>query len=151
MGICTALYLQKAGRQVTLIDPLAPGSGTSSGNAGIISVGSVHPEAMPGIWKEIPEMRLQPQAPVRLRPGYLLPFAPWLIRFLANSSAARSQRSATAIHALTSRAMDHLLPLVHEAGANNLIQQRGSLYVYGRPDQFEKAKTIGTIAIRCLL
>ena len=62
VGICTALYLQDKGRQVTLVDRLAPGEGTSSGNAGIISVGSVHPEAMPGIWKEIPHMLLQRQA-----------------------------------------------------------------------------------------
>lgn len=140
VGLCTALHLQKKGRQVTLIDPLSPGSGTSSGNAGIISVGSVHPEAMPGIWKDIPEMLLQAQAPVRLRPGYLMPFTPWLIRFLANSSVERSQRSATAIHALTSRAMDYLLPLARQAGASELIQQQGSLYVYSGKAQFEKAK-----------
>ena len=60
VGICTALYLQDKGRQVTLVDRLAPGDGTSSGNAGIISVGSVHPEAMPGAWKEIPHMLLLP-------------------------------------------------------------------------------------------
>ena len=140
VGLCTALYLQKSGRQVTLIDPLSPGAGTSSGNAGIISVGSVHPESMPGIWKEIPEMLLQPQAPVKLRPGYLLPFTPWLMRFLANSSAERSQRSAAAIHALTSRGLDYLLPLARQAAALDLIQQQGSLYVYARKDQFEKAR-----------
>ena len=85
-------------------------------------------------------MLLQPQAPVKLRPGYLLPFTPWLMRFLANSSAERSQRSAAAIHALTSRGLDYLLPLARQAAALDLIEQQGSLYVYGRKDQFEKAK-----------
>ena len=49
---------------------MPPGEGTSSGNAGIISVGSVHPEAMPGIWKEIPHMLIAaPMAPISFAAG----------------------------------------------------------------------------------
>lgn len=140
VGLCTALYLQETGCQVTLIDRLPPGEGTSSGNAGIISVGSVHPEAMPGIWKEIPHMVLQRLAPVTLRPAYLPRFLPWFARFLANSSQARAEASSVAIHALSSRAMDYLQPLVSKAGADALLRQQGSLYVYETPAQFSKAK-----------
>lgn len=86
LGLTTALYLLERGCEVTLIDRLPPGEGTSSGNAGIISAGSVHPEAMPCIWKEIPHMVLQHLVPVSLRPGYLPLFLPWLIRFLANTN-----------------------------------------------------------------
>ena len=140
VGLCTALYLQKRGVEVTLIDRQPPGEGTSSGNAGIISVGSVHPEAMPGIWKEIPHMVLQRLAPVSLRPAYLPRFLPWLTRFLANSSQAKAEAASIAIHALSSRAMDYLQPLVSKAGANDLLRQEGSLYVYETPAQFAKAK-----------
>ena len=70
VGLATALALQDSGRQVVLIDRLPPGEGTSSGNAGIISTGAVHPESMPGIWKEIPGMTLNRMAPLRS--------APWL-------------------------------------------------------------------------
>ncbi len=140
VGICTALYLQENGCQVTLIDRSPPGEGTSSGNAGIISVGSVHPEAMPGIWKEIPHMVLQPLAPVTLRPAYLPRFLPWLTRFLANSSQTKAEAASVAIHALSTKAMDYLQPLVTKAGADDLLRQEGSLYVYETPTQFARAK-----------
>lgn len=140
VGICTALYLQEAGRRVTLIDRLPPGEGTSSGNAGIVSAGSVHPEAMPGIWKEIPHMLLQRMAPVSARPFYLPRLLPWFIRFLASSSKPRADASSTAIHALASPALEYLQPLVDKAGAQELLRQSGAIYVYETPAQFAKAK-----------
>lgn len=140
VGICTALYLQEHGYQITLIDRLPPGEGTSAGNAGIVSVGSVHPEAMPGIWKEIPHMVLQRMAPVTLRPTYLPRFLPWFSRFLASSSRHRAEASSVAIHALSSRALEYLQPLVTRAGAEALLRQEGSLYVYETPAQFAKAR-----------
>jgi D-amino-acid dehydrogenase len=140
VGICTALYLQEKGRQVTLIDRLPPGEGTSSGNAGIISVGSVHPEAMPGIWKEIPHMLFQRQAPISLRPAYAPRLLPWFARFLSSSSALKADQSSASISALSSRALDYLLPLVTKAGAQALLRQEGTLYINETPSQLAAAK-----------
>ena len=140
VGICTALYLQEKGREVMLIDRLPPGEGTSLGNAGIISVGSVHPEAMPGIWKDISTMLLQRQGPVSLRPAYLPQTLPWFYSFLASSSEARAEKSSIAINALSSRALEFLQPLVAKAGAQALLRQEGSIYVYETPAQLAKAK-----------
>jgi len=140
VGICTALYLQEKGRQVTLIDRMPPGEGTSSGNAGIISVGSVHPEAMPGIWKEIPHMLLQRMAPIALRPAYAPRLVPWFARFLSSSSPAKADQSSAAISALSSRALDYLQPLVDKAGARALLRQEGTLYINETPSQFAAAR-----------
>jgi D-amino-acid dehydrogenase len=140
VGICTALYLQEKGRQVTLIDRMAPGEGTSSGNAGIISVGSVHPEAMPGIWKEIPHMLLQRRAPISLRPAYLPKILPWFASFLASSSVAKADQSSVGISALSIRALDFLQPLVQKASATALLQQDGSIYVSETAAQYAAAK-----------
>ena len=140
VGICTALYLQEKGRQVTLIDRMPPGEGTSSGNAGIISVGSVHPEAMPGIWKEIPHMLLQRMAPIALRPAYAPRLLPWFARFLSSSSPAKADQSSAAISALSSRALDYLQPLVDKAGARALLRQEGTLYINETPSQFAAAR-----------
>jgi len=140
VGLCTALHLQETGRAVTLIDRLPPGEGTSLGNAGIISTGSVHPEAMPGIWKEIPHMLLQRLAPISVRPAYMPRLLPWFIRFLASSSKPRADASSAAIHALASRALEYLQPLVDKAGAQNLLRQSGVIYVSETATQFAKAK-----------
>ena len=140
VGLCTALYLQETGRAVTLIDRLPPGEGTSFGNAGIISSGSVHPEAMPGIWKEIPHMLLQRLAPISVRPAYMPRLLPWFLRFLASSSTRRADASSVAIHALASRALEYLQPIVNKAGAQDLLRQSGVIYVHETPAQFAKAK-----------
>tara|TARA_R110002167_G_scaffold344363_1_gene553718 strand:- start:62962 stop:64203 length:1242 start_codon:yes stop_codon:yes gene_type:complete len=140
VGLCTALYLQESGRAVTLLDRLPPGEGTSFGNAGIISTGSVHPEAMPGIWKDIPHMLLQRLAPISVRPAYMPRLLPWFIRFLASSSTRRADASSVAIHALASRALEYLQPLVDKAGAQDLLRQSGVIYVHETPAQFARAK-----------
>lgn len=140
VGLCTALYLQESGREVVLVDRLPPGEGTSSGNAGIISTGSVHPEAMPGVWREIPHMLARRQAPISVRPAYLPRLLPWFMRFLASSSARRADASSAAIHALASRALEYLQPLVDKAGAQDLLRRSGVIYVHESPAQFAKAK-----------
>jgi D-amino-acid dehydrogenase len=140
VGICTALYLQEAGRPVTLVDQQPPGEGTSFGNAGIIASGSVHPEAMPGFWKEIPGMMLNRLAPVSIRPAYVPRFLPWLLRFLARGTDAKAEQASIAISDLSKQAFDHLLPLVEAAGAQELIRRDGILHVYETEAQFKSAQ-----------
>ena len=45
VGVCTALYLQRDGHEVTLVDPIDPGTGCSYGNAGVIQVSACVPIA----------------------------------------------------------------------------------------------------------
>lgn len=51
VGVCSALYLQRAGRKVTIVDSGPIGEGASFGNAGNISPGAVVPYLIPGIMK----------------------------------------------------------------------------------------------------
>ncbi|MEM9315124.1 MAG: FAD-dependent oxidoreductase, partial [Pseudomonadota bacterium] len=140
VGLCTALYLQEKGRKVLLIDRRPAGEGTSSGNAGIISVGSAHPEAMPGIWRAVPEMVLGRLAPVSLRPAYLPRFLPWFRLFIANSAPRRAEASSIAIHSLSRHARTFLEPLAIRAGAGTLLKQQGLLHVYEDKKEFARAK-----------
>ena len=54
VGLCCALSLQRRGRVVTVIDPDEPGRGTSFGNAGLLSTGSVFPEGHLGFGNSCP-------------------------------------------------------------------------------------------------
>ena len=47
VGVATALYLQRAGFGVTVVDKLPPGEGCSFGNAGLISPPPACPSASP--------------------------------------------------------------------------------------------------------
>jgi len=48
VGLSTALYLRRSGRDVVVIDPLPPPGGASFGNAGMISADTSVPIALPG-------------------------------------------------------------------------------------------------------
>ncbi len=54
VGICCAIELQRAGFEVELLDRREPGSETSSGNAGILSLGSIAPLASPALLPRLP-------------------------------------------------------------------------------------------------
>ena len=90
VGTSCALFLQRDGWEVTLVDPLPPGAGTSSGNAGIISLGSVTPVATPGILREVPGLLLDRDGPLSLRWRYLPQLLPWLARFALASRRAEA-------------------------------------------------------------
>ncbi len=93
VGICCALQLRADGHDVTLIDPREPGTATSFGNAGIISLGSITPYSWPGLWRRVPAMLFDPLSPLILRWSYLPRIAPWLIRFLAAGRPASYRRT----------------------------------------------------------
>ena len=65
IGVCVALYLQRDGFTVTLIDRDEPASGCSFGNAGLIQCASVVTVATPGIVRQVPRMLLDKSQPLR--------------------------------------------------------------------------------------
>ena len=78
VGIASALNLQRAGFDVTVIDKGQPGEGASLGNAGIMAQSSVVPVPTPGIWKKAPGMLLDPMGPLSVKWSYVLGMMPWL-------------------------------------------------------------------------
>ena len=72
VGLSTALYLQRTGMKVAVVDPLGPAGGASFGNAGMISPDTATPIALPGMLRKIPGWLRDPLGPLAVRPGYFL-------------------------------------------------------------------------------
>lgn len=134
VGICCASYLQRAQYQVTVIDPLSPGSACSFGNAGVIAPGACLPLAMPGIWRQVPGFLIDPLGPLSIRWRDLGRSLPWLIDWLRTSSPGEARRISAAMRSLHRPAFDCLEPLLRDAGAADLITRNGQLYVSSRRD-----------------
>ena len=100
VGVSSALWLQRAGFSVTLIDSGPVGEGASFGNAGNISPGSVVPYLIPGIWKQAPGWLLNPEGPLAVRPGYFLKVLPWLMTAVKSAGEEAALRTSRAMHAL---------------------------------------------------
>ena len=127
VGIATALYLQRDGWQVTVIDPEAPGEKASGGNAGLLALAHVAPVAMPGTLRQVPRMLLDPEAALRIRWRHLPRLLPWLTRFVRAATPARVEAISRALADLLRDALEAYTPLVKAAGATNLIHRQGYL------------------------
>ena len=83
-GVCTALFLQKKGYQVTLFDRDQPGNSASYGNAGHFSPYASVPLNRPDVITDVPAMLLSSRGPLALKWNYIPKMIPWFIRFLLN-------------------------------------------------------------------
>ncbi len=136
VGIACALYLQRDGHQVTVIDRGAPGEGCSFGNAGLIETAHVTPLASFINLRRAPQMLFDPLGPVCIRWRYLPRLLPWMLRFSAAARPHVFARGVRALAALQERALDALRSLLDQAGARELLRTSGMLHVYESPKAF---------------
>ena len=149
VGVCCALYLQRDGHSVVVIDPGGPGEACSSGNAGQFVTGYCVPLGLPGIAREVPAMVMDPLGPLTIRWPYLPALLPWLLRFLAASSPGRVGEIAQALYRLNKDALTAFAPLLEQAGAGHLIRRNGRLDVYQSERVFAKAQVKFDLLRRC--
>lgn len=136
IGTTIAYELQKRGRQVVLLDRDGPGKGASYGNMASIAVTEFMPASRPSVWKQIPGWLLDPEGPVRVRPGYMPKLIPWFLRFLAASRPSRLRALEAQGAALCARALDDTLALLHDTGLGDQISEEGCLSLYSNEAEF---------------
>ena len=130
VGLTSALYLQRAGYKVTLLDKEGIGAGASQGNAGHFATEQVFPLADPSLLPKLPGMLLDPLGPFRIRPQYFHRALPWFMRFLWNMFPARRAQNSRAIKALNEASIDAMQDLVQFCGCEDLLVLNGSLLVF---------------------
>ena len=141
VGTCCALALQREGFSVCLIDRQAPGSGCSSGNAGMIQTGSVLPLAVPGILQRVPRMLLDPEGPLVLNWGQLPRLFPWLRAFLRNANPSAMAVTAGVLSSLLAEAKAAYRTMAEGTAAQSLFRPRGELYVFGSEESYKAASS----------
>ena len=88
-GLSSAIWLRRAGHEVTLIDRDHPGAGASYGNAGLLARWAVVPVNTPDLPKTALKYLLHRKSPLFLQWSAVPQMTPWLWRFLRNASARR--------------------------------------------------------------
>lgn len=137
VGISTALYLQKDGHRVTVIDKVGPGEGTSKGNAAVIATESCIPVATPGVLWDVPKMLMDPLGPLAIRWSYLPKIAPWLLRFVAASSEKRVEQISITLRSALVQALAAHKELAALAGQSLMIKDTGWLGVFEGDEKFK--------------
>ena len=130
VGTCSALYLQREGFGVTLVDRDGPGEGCSSGNAGGLGIGSFIPLAMPGTLGKVPAMLFDPESPLKIHWAHLPRALPWFIRFALAGRRKRVEAVADALSAALADLFETYETLLAETDASDLVRREGKLYVY---------------------
>jgi len=137
IGTAIAHDLQRRGRQVVLLDRDAPGKGASFGNMASIAVTEFMPASRPSVWKQIPGWMLDPEGPVRVRPGYMPKLVPWFLRFIAASRPSKLRALEAQGAALCARALGDTLDLLRETGLSDQISEQGCLSLYTGEAEFK--------------
>ncbi len=108
VGVSTALWLQRDGHDVILIDKAGPAEGTSFGNGGVLASCSIVPVTVPGLIWKAPRMLFDPGQPLFLKWSYLPRLMPWLLKYLAHGTAEAVRFRAAALqHIIGDSLADH--------------------------------------------
>jgi len=129
-GLSTALYLQRSGHQVTVIDPMPPAGGTSFGNSGLISKDTAVPIALPGMLKKVPRWLSDSEGPLVVRPSYFPTALPWLLRWIAASKMEQVWKISDAMRALHKDALDCWRELLGAEHYADLIRPVGQVRIW---------------------
>jgi D-amino-acid dehydrogenase len=142
VGVSAALWLQRRGCDVTLIDRDGPAAGASEGNAGVLASHAIVPVPVPGLLAKVPRMLFDPNQPLFLKWGYLPRLLPFLARYLPNGRADRVERIADALTTLAHDSPDQHAALAEGTQAAHYIQPGSYLYGYQSRSKFD-ADTFG--------
>ena len=137
VGISAALYLQKQGCVVTVVDRLPPGEATSFGNACVITDSSTIPISTPGIAKTGIKMLLSGRGPLFIRTNYLAKIAPWLVRLVRHSNIKQVERATAAISALLSGSLREHQQLAKGTPAQQWLSTEPTIFVYDNEQDFQ--------------
>jgi D-amino-acid dehydrogenase len=140
VGLAIAEALIAEGRDVTLIDPAAPGMGASYGNAGTIADYAVMPVGSPDVLKNLPSLLFDKSSPLAIRRAAVPALMPWLARFALQSLPGPTKRNAAAIAALVADACPSWEALADRIGGTEILQRRGCLYIYESKAAFRAAE-----------
>ena len=142
VGAATAIWLRRAGVEVTLLDKGEPGMGASYGNGCILASCSVVPVTTPGLLAKGPGYLLDPNFPLFLRWGYLPKLAPWLMRYLSHANTKDTRRIAQGLSHVVGDSLEQHQALTHGTDAAKWIQPSDYSFVYRDRAAFEADKFV---------
>lgn len=137
VGISTAIWLQRAGHDVTVVDREGPASGTSHGNAGVLAAGAVVPVTTPGLMRKAPGMLFNRDGPLFLRWSYLPRLIPFLTRYLSYATDAHVDHYAQAMSMLLHDTVEQHQALAADTPAAKYISTEDYCFGYSTQKEFE--------------
>ena len=139
VGVSAAIWLRRAGVEVTIVDRVEPGSpvSTSYGNAGVLASCSVAPVTAPGMIRKSPKMLLDPNFPLFLRWSYLPKLTPWLLKYLSHANDKDTRRISQGLAPITFDSTDQHVALAKGTDAEAWMVNSDYSFVYSSRAAYE--------------
>lgn len=138
VGVSAALWLQRDGHQVILVDKHGPAEGTSYGNGGVLASCAVVPVNAPGLIKSAPAMIFNPSSPLFVKWSYLPKMIPWLMQYMAGANEKDTEYTARALTDILSDSLQQHQFLARNTAAEKWLKPSDYLFVYDNRKMFEK-------------
>ncbi len=135
-GVAAAIWLQRQGLAVTLIDRLGAAGGASFGNGGVVVPSGIVPVNSPGLIGNAPKMLLNPRSPLFMRWSYLPKLLPWLIGYLRRATPQDARRVSQILHILLTDAVEQHHALSDGTPAARWLTDSDYLFVYPERQNF---------------
>jgi len=129
-GVCSALFLQKKGYQVTLFDRDEPGNAASYGNAGHFSPYASVSLNRTDILTDVPSMLFSSRGPLALKWNYVPKMIPWFARFILNCGQEKMMHTAKYMHQILDQSLPAFDELFDEINLDGMVESNGILYVW---------------------
>ncbi|MFY1707893.1 NAD(P)/FAD-dependent oxidoreductase [Tritonibacter scottomollicae] len=137
VGAASAIWLRRAGLEVTLVDKGAPGMGASYGNACILARSAIVPVTTPGLIPKGPRYLFDPNFPLFMRWSYLPRLLPWLAKYLKNANDADTRRISKGLATVVGDSVEQHKALTDGMPAAKWIQDSEYNFVYRDRAAFE--------------
>ncbi|MGB7242764.1 MAG: FAD-binding oxidoreductase [Sulfitobacter sp.] len=137
VGVSSAIWLMRSGVQVTIVDRLGPGQGTSHGNAGILASVAMVPVTGPGLIAKSPGMLMSDKFPLFMRWSYLPRLLPWLMGYLSNANDADTRRIAKGLTPITSDSVEQHKSLAQDLQLDHWITSSDYNFAYKSRADFD--------------
>ena len=137
VGVSAAVWLQRDGHDVILIDKAGPGEGTSHGNGGVLASCSIVPVTVPGLLQKAPKMLFSPSQPLFMKWGYFPKLLPWLMRYLSHANADDVERTAAALTPIVGDSLNDHKALAEGTGAEKWLEPSDYLFLYENREHFD--------------
>ncbi len=137
IGLNSAYYLRKAGREVTVLERNTFGEGCSFGNAGLICPSHLIPLSAPGMISQGIKWMFDGKSPFYIRPRFSLTLFRWLWQFGRNCTKAHVDRSIPVLGTLLETSRDLTASISSENNLDFGIDRKGLFMLYQEENEPE--------------
>ena len=142
VGVSTAIWLQRSGCKVILVDKNGPASGASHGNAGILAASSIIPIPNPSLIKKLPFFLFSKNSPLFYKLSYIPFMFPFLVNYLSKSNLREVNKYAERMTPLIYDTVDQHKLLAKGTGAEKFISYQDYCFGYETEKNFFDDKNV---------